>query len=145
MSIPTDSAVTINTKQPGGNATGIKFGDLPAVKPEILYEVTAQRGDTLRCKGWKQEAILRMLENNIEAAEHAENLGVYGGIAIWMLENEIFSAIRNGTAKNNSIQKYDGAITAQRPSGSERRRRASMTSAPRRRFRPSSTTPCRSR
>ena len=28
-----------------------------------------------------------------------------GGIAIWMLEKLILSAIRNGTAKNSSIQK----------------------------------------
>ena len=30
-------------------------------KPEILYSVKAQGGKTLRCKGWKQESILRML------------------------------------------------------------------------------------
>ena len=33
---------------------------------EILYQVKAQRGKTLRCKGWKQESLLRMLENNME-------------------------------------------------------------------------------
>ena len=31
--------------------------------------VLAQRGTTLRCKGWKQETILRMLENNLENGE----------------------------------------------------------------------------
>lgn len=46
---------------------------------EILYEVRAQRGDTLRCKGWRQETILRMLENNMENAEHPEKLIIYGG------------------------------------------------------------------
>ena len=50
------------------------------MKPEILYEVKAQRGDTLRCKGWKQETILRMLENNMENAEAPEYLVIYGGI-----------------------------------------------------------------
>lgn len=35
------------------------------MKPEILYSVQAQRGSTLRCKGWKQESLLRMLENNM--------------------------------------------------------------------------------
>lgn len=49
------------------------------VKPEILYEVKAQRGDTLRCKGWRQETILRMLENNMENAEIPELLVIYGG------------------------------------------------------------------
>lgn len=48
-------------------------------KPEILYEVKAQRGNTLRCKGWKQETILRMLENNMENAEIPELLVIYGG------------------------------------------------------------------
>lgn len=46
---------------------------------EILYSVKAQRGDTLRCKGWKQETILRMLENNMENAETPEQLIIYGG------------------------------------------------------------------
>ena len=41
--------------------------------------VTVQKGDTLRCKGWKQEAILRMLENNLENAEIPEELIIYGG------------------------------------------------------------------
>ncbi len=46
---------------------------------EILYSVKAQRGPTLRCKGWRQETILRMLENNIENAEYPERLVIYGG------------------------------------------------------------------
>ncbi|WP_097025822.1 urocanate hydratase [Clostridium peptidivorans] len=48
-------------------------------KPEILYSVKAQRGPELRCKGWKQETILRMLENNMENAEIPELLVIYGG------------------------------------------------------------------
>lgn len=48
-------------------------------KAEILYSVKAQRGPTLRCKGWKQECILRMLENNMENAEKPEELIIYGG------------------------------------------------------------------
>src|SRR3989304_1375959 len=49
-------------------------------KSEILYSVRAQRGSLLRCKGWKQESILRMLENNMENAESPERLVIYGGI-----------------------------------------------------------------
>ena len=65
--------------QNGGNMFPAK-----AEKPEVLYEVKAQRGgfdkrDTLRCKGWKQETILRMLENNMENAEIPEMLVIYGG------------------------------------------------------------------
>lgn len=54
--------------------------DTPATRAEVLYDIKAQRGDLLRCKGWKQETILRMLENNMEVAEHPEHLVVYGGI-----------------------------------------------------------------
>jgi len=50
------------------------------MKNEILYSVKAQRGPTLRCKGWKQETLLRMLENNMENAERPERLVIYGGI-----------------------------------------------------------------
>jgi urocanate hydratase len=44
-------------------------------------EVKAFRGTELRCKGWRQEAILRMLENNLENAENPEELIVYAGTA----------------------------------------------------------------
>ena len=50
------------------------------MKNDILYAVKAQRGPTLRCKGWKQESLLRMLENNMENAEKPERLVIYGGI-----------------------------------------------------------------
>ncbi len=49
-------------------------------KARVLTSVRAQRGTTLRCKGWKQETILRLLENNMENAEHPERLVIYGGI-----------------------------------------------------------------
>jgi urocanate hydratase len=42
-------------------------------------KIKATTGMKLRCKGWKQEAILRMLENNLENAEIPEELIVYGG------------------------------------------------------------------
>jgi urocanate hydratase len=41
--------------------------------------IKASRGNNLRCKGWRQEAILRMLENNLENAEIPEELIIYGG------------------------------------------------------------------
>ncbi|MBV8836752.1 MAG: urocanate hydratase [Alphaproteobacteria bacterium] len=44
-------------------------------------EVKAARGTALRCKGWRQEAILRMLENNLENAEAPDNLVIYMSIA----------------------------------------------------------------
>lgn len=62
-------------------------------KPEILYSVKAQRGPNLRCKGWKQETILRMLENNMENAEKPEELVIYGGFGKCARNWESFHAI----------------------------------------------------
>ncbi|HUN97578.1 MAG TPA: urocanate hydratase [Bradyrhizobium sp.] len=44
-------------------------------------EVRAERGTALRCRGWRQEAILRLLENNLENAEAPDNLVIYMSIA----------------------------------------------------------------
>jgi urocanate hydratase len=41
--------------------------------------VEPARGDTLRCKGWRQEGILRMLENTVHNGEKPAELIVYGG------------------------------------------------------------------
>lgn len=51
------------------------------MKVPIQENIKAKRGSELRCKGWKQETILRMLENNLENAEDPSRLIVYGGIA----------------------------------------------------------------
>ena len=50
---------------------------MPPERPDIR----APRGSDLRCKGWVQEAALRMLMNNLdrEVAEAPERLVVYGG------------------------------------------------------------------
>ncbi len=39
--------------------------------------VTAARGTQLRCKGWRQESMLRLLENNLENGEKPEELIIY--------------------------------------------------------------------
>src|SRR5579884_1517306 len=53
-------------------------GSQPQTGPRA---VRAPRGRTLRCRGWEQEAALRMLMNNLdpEVAERPEELIVYGG------------------------------------------------------------------
>src|SRR3954452_13359050 len=45
------------------------------------HVIRAPRGTTLSCKGWQQEAALRMLMNNLdpEVAERPQDLVVYGG------------------------------------------------------------------
>ncbi|HEY7152000.1 MAG TPA: hypothetical protein VH391_09995, partial [Solirubrobacterales bacterium] len=44
-------------------------------------EVRAPRGAELSCRGWQQEAAMRMLMNNLdpEVAERPDDLVVYGG------------------------------------------------------------------
>src|SRR5437764_8270984 len=46
-----------------------------------LREIRAPRGGVLSCKGWPQEAALRMLMNNLDpdVAERPQDLVVYGG------------------------------------------------------------------
>jgi urocanate hydratase len=48
---------------------------------ETALVIRAPRGTTLRCKGWQQEAALRMLMNNLDpdVAERPQDLIVYGG------------------------------------------------------------------
>jgi urocanate hydratase len=54
---------------------------MTAEDPAGPRPVRAPRGTTLTCKGWPQEAALRMLMNNLdpEVAEHPDELIVYGG------------------------------------------------------------------
>jgi urocanate hydratase len=57
--------------------------------------VRAARGTELQCRGWQQEAALRMLMNNLdpEVAEHPQELIVYGGIGKAARNWECFDAI----------------------------------------------------
>jgi len=57
--------------------------------------IRAPRGTTLSCKGWLQEAILRMLMNNLDpdVAEHPDDLIVYGGRGRAARSWEAFDAI----------------------------------------------------
>lgn len=60
-------------------------------------KITAKTGLELECKGWEQEAALRMLYNNLdpEVAERPEDLVVYGGIGKAARNWESFEAIEN--------------------------------------------------
>jgi urocanate hydratase len=63
-------------------------------------KLAAPRGTELRCKGWVQEAALRMLLNNLdpEVAEDPDNLVVYGGSG---------KAARNWDAFNNIVKSLE--------------------------------------
>lgn len=51
------------------------------LEPTAPRRVRAGRGPELRCKGWRQEVILRLLENVLELAERPEDLVVYAAHA----------------------------------------------------------------
>src|SRR5437870_1734672 len=57
--------------------------------------ITAPRGSQLNCKGWHQEAALRMLMNNLdpEVAERPDELIVYGGTGRAARDSPAFEAI----------------------------------------------------
>src|SRR5438477_481732 len=57
--------------------------------------IRAPRGTAISCRGWQQEAALRMLMNNLdpEVAERPEQLIVYGGIGKAARNWECFDAI----------------------------------------------------
>ena len=62
--------------------------------------IKAPRGADLNCKGWVQEAALRMLMNNLdpEVAEEPDKLIVYGGRG---------KAARNWEAYDKIIEYYN--------------------------------------
>src|SRR5881409_844961 len=71
---------------------------LPKGRP--AEPIRAPRGTALSCKGWAQEAALRMLMNNLdpEVAERWEDLVVYGGSGkaarSWEAFHRIVAALR---------------------------------------------------
>jgi len=67
----------------------------------MAHVVQAPRGQTLHCKGWVQEAAMRMLMNNLdsEVAERPEDLVVYGGTGKaarnWTCYEQIVASLRD--------------------------------------------------
>ncbi|HXB24733.1 MAG TPA: urocanate hydratase [Gemmatimonadaceae bacterium] len=59
------------------------------------HDIRAPRGQTLSCKGWQQEAALRMLMNNLDpdVAERPQDLVVYGGTGKAARNWDCFAAI----------------------------------------------------
>jgi urocanate hydratase len=53
----------------------------PAGEKYVYTPISATRGTKISCKGWHQEAALRMLQNNLDpqVAEKPEELIIYGG------------------------------------------------------------------
>lgn len=72
----------------------------------------APRGNVLSCKGWHQEAALRMLMNNLdpEVAEKPEDLVVYGGRGKAARNWECFQAIVGHFARAGKRRNTLGAV-----------------------------------
>jgi len=72
----------------------------------MRQQIRAPRGNKLTCKGWVQEAALRMLMNNLdpEVAERPEDLVVYGGIGKAARNWEAFDQIVASLQKLESNQ-----------------------------------------
>jgi urocanate hydratase len=67
----------------------------PFIMSILSRHVSAPRGATISCKGWPQEAALRMLMNNLDpdVAERPDDLIVYGGSGRAARSWEAFDAI----------------------------------------------------
>src|SRR2546427_3775989 len=65
------------------------------ISPKTYTPIRAPRGTALSCKGWQQEAALRMLMNNLdeEVAERPEDLIIYGGTGRAARSWEAYDAI----------------------------------------------------
>ncbi|HEV2653982.1 MAG TPA: urocanate hydratase, partial [Ktedonobacteraceae bacterium] len=69
-----------------------------AAGPRVVH---APHGATLSCKGWQQEAAMRMLMNNLDpaVAERPDDLVVYGGIGNaarnWECFDRIIETLKN--------------------------------------------------
>ena len=79
-------------------AEAIRSGKFDSADEDIMSEkrtIRAPRGNELSCKGWQQEAALRMLMNNLdpEVAENPDKLIVYGGTGRAARSWEAFDAI----------------------------------------------------
>jgi len=87
---PNDSRRPNDARSPSGEPSPDRPAPLPGARP-----VRAPRGTDLTCKGWQQEAALRMLMNTLdpEVAEDPDRLVVYGGTGRAARSWEAFDAI----------------------------------------------------
>jgi urocanate hydratase len=71
------------------------------ITPSSYTPVRAPRGTAINCKGWQQEAAMRMLMNNLdeEVAERPHDLVVYGGTGraarSWEAYHAIVASLKN--------------------------------------------------
>src|SRR5262249_62035669 len=91
-------------------------GSLPGARP-----VRAPRGTALACRGWPQEAAMRMLMNNLdpEVAEHPDQLIVYGGSGraapSWPADDAIVRALQSPAGEETPLGQSGEAGRGMRP------------------------------
>ena len=75
--------------------TAVSIFSRTVTNPSGPREVRAPRGSAMQCRGWEQEAALRMLMNNLDpdVAERPDDLVVYGGTGRAARSWEAFDAI----------------------------------------------------
>lgn len=75
--------------------TAASISSRTVTNPGGPREVRAPRGSSMQCRGWEQEAALRMLMNNLDpdVAERPDDLVVYGGTGRAARSWEAFDAI----------------------------------------------------
>ena len=80
--------------RPGKNPW-VRYGGMIGADMNAGTAIRAPRGSALTCKGWHQEAALRMLHNNLDpdVAEKPDQLIVYGGTGRAARSWEAFHAI----------------------------------------------------
>ena len=85
-----------------------------------VRSIRAPRGVALSCKGWPQEAALRMLMNNLdpEVAERPEDLVVYGGTGQAARSWEAFDAIVARAARRSKTTRRCWCSRASRSASS---------------------------
>ena len=89
----------------------------PAVSAHGPRRVVAPRGSVISCKGWQQEAALRMLMNNLDpdVAERPDDLVVYGGTGraarSWEAFDSIVASLR-GLAADETLLVQSGKPVA---------------------------------
>jgi urocanate hydratase len=68
-------------------------GDVPVSTAHREGVIAPATGSELRCRGWRQEGLLRLLENTIANGERPQDLIIYGGIAQAVRDWECFDVV----------------------------------------------------
>src|SRR5207248_11371750 len=93
--------------------SGITIDEEPVPAGRKYQPVRAPRGTDITCKGWQQEAALRMLMNNLdpEVAERPEELIIYGGTGKaarnWQCYHAIVESLK-GLAEDETLLVQSG-------------------------------------